>query len=149
MRSPIIFQDEPRAPEGAIFVGKNFSHPYWNDERFAFMWIIWRAQGMLGPEPKPFPATTPSTKTSENKKPMPLNTPPSAASEGEAILVNHGFTVINATNGKLELHQGVTIIGGLSSGNLRDMLAAQKALELEFAKKSELTTDASSPDDQQ
>lgn len=71
------------------------------------------------------------------------------SSDGEAIIFNFGFVIVNSTNGKLEAIQGPTLIGGLSSGNVRDMLIAQKSMELEFAKKSELTTDAESPDDKE
>jgi hypothetical protein len=66
---------------------------------------------------------------------------------GEAIFISHGFTVINSTNGKLECHQGPTIIGSLTSGNVRDMLKGLAALGMEFANKSELSTDPTSPDD--
>lgn len=66
---------------------------------------------------------------------------------GEAILIDHGFTVINSTNGKLECHVGVTVIGSLTSGNVRDMLSGKAALALQWAQKSELSTDQSSPDD--
>jgi hypothetical protein len=153
MKPRPVFADFPHAPIGSI-VG-DYTHPYWTNAIFAGVWIAWRAQGMIGPEPKPseFPATTPSTQTSEIKtKSMPPSSNQQTGSgsvsvPGEALLINHGFTVVNTTNGKLEMHQGPTVIAGLSSANLADMLTAQKALELEFAKKSELTTDESSPDD--
>lgn len=72
--------------------------------------------------------------------------PQCSTPDGEAVFIDHGFTVING-NGKLEVQQGATVIGGLTSGNVRDMLAGKAALATEWAKKSELTSDASSPDD--
>ena len=68
-------------------------------------------------------------------------------SAGEALLIDHGFSVINTTNGKLECLQLPLIIGGNSSGNIRDMLTSKAAVALEWAKKSELSTDPTSPDD--
>lgn len=72
---------------------------------------------------------------------------PESTSPGEAILILTGALAINATNGKLEFYQGPQIIGGLSTGNLRDMLSSLAAVQQSWAAKTELTTDASSPDD--
>jgi hypothetical protein len=66
---------------------------------------------------------------------------------GEAILIVGGIMAINQTNGKFELYQGPTIIGGLSTGNLADMLSSLAAVQQAWAAKTELTTDESSPDD--
>ncbi len=70
------------------------------------------------------------------------------APAGEAMGIDLGALVVNTTNGKAEFFQGPQIVFGLSSGNVRSMLAAKKELELKFAQQSELTTDASSPDDE-
>jgi hypothetical protein len=93
----------------------------------------------------PLPATTPSTTTSEK----PDTTMPDKAPEimGEALAIDLGFIVINQTNGKLECFRGPSAVGGLTSGNVRAMLVARTQLDVEFSKASELTTDASSPDD--
>ena len=71
----------------------------------------------------------------------------STSSDGEAILIQTGLMVVNQTNGKLEFYQGPTIIGGLSSGNIREMVSSLAEVQLAWAKASELTTDDASPDD--
>ena len=58
-----------------------------------------------------------------------------------------GVLVVNSTNGKLEISTGQTVIGGLSSGNVKDMLTGLAELQLAWAKQSELSTDEESPDD--
>jgi len=66
---------------------------------------------------------------------------------GEAILIQTGLLVVNQSNGKLEMYQGPTVIGGLSSGNIRSMVSSLAQVQLAWAQASELTTDAGSPDD--
>lgn len=65
---------------------------------------------------------------------------------GKAIMIIPGPIVINE-NGAFESMIGTTIIGGLTSGNVRSMNEGFAALHQEFAAKSELTTDDDSADD--
>ncbi len=71
---------------------------------------------------------------------------PASAPEGEATLHVGPVMLVNA-NGKLEhIHFG-SVTPGLSSGNARDMLTSLADVQKAWAEKTELSTDASSPDD--
>lgn len=65
---------------------------------------------------------------------------------GRAVFVDLGFDVVNA-NGALETHAGLVIIPGCTSGNIKSMTEAKAAFAMEFANRSELSTDESSADD--
>lgn len=73
---------------------------------------------------------------------MPESTP-----SGEALLIIGGILVVNQTNGKLEYYNPGTVIGGLSKGNLASMLGDLADVQKKWAGATELTTDATSPDD--
>jgi hypothetical protein len=68
-------------------------------------------------------------------------------SEGEATLYVGPVLLVNNTNGKLEHVSFGSITPGLSSGNARSMLTSLAEVQKLWAEKTELTTDASSPDD--
>ncbi len=73
--------------------------------------------------------------------------PAALAFEGEATLYVGPVMLVNNTNGKLEHISFGSVTPGLSSGNARSMLTSLADVQKAWAEATELSTDASSPDD--